>query len=143
MIRHLVSRAGRGMRLWAYVVTVSLTTVLALFAGPVSSAFGAFGDGYGPAPINGTEGAPDVVPALPDAERAFWAGNCDRATVPEFGGPVPEGGIGTRPSTFVAPFFNRDLDPARSDYETRQSPAVAPHCLDWGTMAGQLGTFSD
>ncbi|HEX2071524.1 MAG TPA: hypothetical protein VHF90_07755 [Thermoleophilaceae bacterium] len=86
-----------------------------------------FGEFFGIAPINGP-GEP-AAPALP-TRTAFWAGTCDRGLAPPFGEPIV-GGFGARPTTILAPSgsggnFAQTEVPA---------PAVAPHCVDWGSAA--------
>ena len=84
------------------------------------------GAGFGVAPINGDPDTTQVVPALPEQQRAFWAGTCERATAPAFGQPIA-GGIGSRPSTVFAP--------SGGQLVSVPAPPVPAHCLDLGREA--------
>ena len=117
-----------GMR----AVLAVIATTLVMLPMSAGEAWGAFGDEFGIAPINGhpnphPNGSEDV-PALPGADRAFWAGVCDRASAPSPGEEI-EGGIGTRPSEILAP----DRFPTGTQYASlAPAPEVLEHCIDPG-----------
>jgi hypothetical protein len=113
---------------WVWPVLLAAIAVVSLAPGAGSaSADDVFGPGFGAAPINqpGTQ----APPALPDVDRAFWVGTCDRATAPPTGTPIA-GGIGTRPNSVQVPSGAQSYS-----FIPKVAPAVPPHCLDWGVEA--------
>jgi hypothetical protein len=86
-----------------------------------------FGARFGLVPINEHPEAIDAVPALPDADEAFWAGACERASMPAPGVELPGDGIGEAPDEVFAP------NSANPFQVAVLAPAVAAHCIDWGT----------
>lgn len=105
-----------------------------------SAAQAAFGDEFGLSPINDGPGAAQEAPAYPDIDDpstpdndpggAFWAGTCDRSAAPTPGNPIP-GGFGSYPTTVASP-GGIDFITLGIAYAQVPSPAVPPHCIDWG-----------
>jgi hypothetical protein len=97
------------------------------------SAYGAYGDTYGAAPINDGAGPAQEVPALPGVTRAFWAGTCDLSAAPAPGpAPIP-GGIGSRPDAVLAP---TGLPPAQALW-TPAPPPGGPFTVEFPPGSGQ------
>jgi hypothetical protein len=92
-----------------------------------SSAGAAFGDIFGVAPVN--QPGAQTAPAFP-GDKVFWAGTCDRYSAPGLGVPI-SGGVGSRPPTVDVPAN----DTTQHAHVNVPAPAVAPHCIDWGTEA--------
>jgi hypothetical protein len=115
----------------------ALVLIGAAMAVGSGGAWAAYGDQFGIAPINAHPDAVDTVPALPDEERAFWAGACDRASAPappagagDPPAPIP-GGIGGIPSRRLAPasFFGG------SQPTLAATSPIPEHCIDPGAPA--------
>jgi hypothetical protein len=108
------------------ILAAVVAAVVALALAPAAAAFDP--DLFGLEPINDGAGPNQEVPAMPEAANAFWAGACDRAGAPAFGEPIP-GGIGTVPSTVLAP------GGVGSPHVPVPAPATVAHCIQWGSPA--------
>jgi hypothetical protein len=123
------STAMRRLTVSALCAAIALTVA-------VPQAHAAFGDGYRALPINGDAATTTEVPALPGAQRFFWAGVCDRAGAPAPGSNLePLGGRGTMPSTVAAP-----AGPA-APANIVDVPLLdgVRDCIDWRIGVGQTG----
>ena len=88
------------------------------------AAYGAFGDDFGLAPINGHPQAEQQAPGFVGVDDAFWAGACDVGSAPALGAGIV-GGVGNYATTVRVP----DLGNYETDVPVSPSP---PHCVEWG-----------